>query len=195
MFPAVLILVFCSSAVLANISITAPIDATVWSPNHPFHILWSPHPSFSSESHPIDLLRGNPNALTLVQQLASAIPENAAQFSGTVDPHWGSGEDFVIRIGNAYSHFFTIQNSKGGVTSTPPSPALGAPKTGLPIQNGTARGPSPVPNPGVNSTLPGIEPVGNHSTTVNPTSHASSTVYTVSAVGVVMSLLSSLLTL
>ncbi|RKP12867.1 hypothetical protein BJ684DRAFT_20612 [Piptocephalis cylindrospora] len=99
-------------AVLGAFTINSPVDATVWTVGKRETITWIPADGGfdSSATWPVSVMFGNHSALTMAGTVGQA-KETDGTFSFTVPTSWGNSKDYAVRIGNPYSHYFTIQGS------------------------------------------------------------------------------------
>jgi len=119
--------------ILADLSINNPVAGTIWTQSQPATVSWIPAGSgLSSTGDTIDLLKGDVNALTLIDTLTSNYPETNGAFKFNVSPTYADGGDYCVRVGTFYSHLFTISQNGTNLSS----PNAGAP-TGTPVVSPT----------------------------------------------------------
>lgn len=116
-FNSLFLLFTLMAATLADISINNPIEGTTWNAGKPATITWIDDNNGLKAGNmvPVELMRGNPDALTLISVLGQA-DESQKSFEFTPASDLPAGNDYVVRIGGKYSHAFTINAASPSTT-------------------------------------------------------------------------------
>jgi len=119
-----LVLTLLATQIRADLSITNPVATTTWTSGTRATITWVPGSAgFDRSSEPaIDLLRGNPGALSLVKGLGTA-RERRGEARVRVPEGLVAGTDYVVRIGQTFSHAFTVAAGSGQGSAKAPGVA------------------------------------------------------------------------
>ncbi|KAF9345446.1 hypothetical protein BGX26_003123 [Mortierella sp. AD094] len=152
---------------------TVPVEGTVWVAGQSPSVEWKLTNPADKTAMTIDLFKGDPTHQTQVQSFGSA-PAGATKFKITL-PATLAADYYSIRIGDAFSHYFTIKSSAGvAPTGTMPAPPVANATTtaSISLPTTTPSKNTTTTTAGANTTLP--TPTGNSSTVAKPTSGANS---------------------
>ncbi|KAI9227254.1 MAG: hypothetical protein DHS80DRAFT_31975 [Piptocephalis tieghemiana] len=99
-------------AILGAITINNPIDGTVWRVGERETITWIPKDGGfdTTASWPVAVMYGNQSNMAMAGVIGQ-VKEADASFSFVVPTSWGNSKEYAVRIGNTYSHYFTIEGS------------------------------------------------------------------------------------
>jgi len=101
------------SCVNADYSINNPVAGTTWTAGQSATVSWVPAGvGYETAQHPVDVLKGDPSALQYVANVGT-VAESDASYTFNVPDTYSSGSDYVVRIGDKYSHQFTVAGGSG----------------------------------------------------------------------------------
>ncbi|ORX94842.1 hypothetical protein K493DRAFT_301827 [Basidiobolus meristosporus CBS 931.73] len=116
-----------AASVVADYSITQPVDGTVWKSGNKITITWLVNDSPPATPAKIDiaLMSGPPEALQVKTVIASGVSSADGKYEWTVPANMENGQNYVVRAGNGpdvkYSHFFNVAGGGGASASPVPS--------------------------------------------------------------------------
>ncbi|KAF9999408.1 hypothetical protein BGZ79_007002 [Entomortierella chlamydospora] len=102
---------------------TVPVATTVWTAGKNVTVEWKLTNASDKTAMSIDLFKGDPTHQTLVKSYGSA-PSGATKFKIALASSLGA-DYYSIRIGDSYSHYFTIKSSSGA-SPTGAMPTVGS---------------------------------------------------------------------
>jgi hypothetical protein len=128
-FAALIVAVMGAVGIMADVSINNPVSGTRWVPGRPATVTWiEGEGGFDPDAEvTVELMRGDdPNNLDFVAVLGTA-KETDGELSFTVPRDLEEDDNYAIRIGSRYSHYFTISSSATPTESTSTSTASPTP--------------------------------------------------------------------
>ncbi|KAF8928983.1 hypothetical protein EDD21DRAFT_369064 [Dissophora ornata] len=103
---------FIGAAMAQSCYITGPVNKTVWKAGQNYTVSWRTNPPVTAKSFNIELYKGDPAHMTHVMQLGQAKP-SALHITVKVPANL-TADWYAIQIGgDAYSHYFAIDDLKG----------------------------------------------------------------------------------
>jgi hypothetical protein len=128
-FATLIVVVMGAVSTLADVSINNPVDGTQWVLGRPATVTWiEGENGFDPDAEvTVELMRSDdPNNLDFVAVLGTA-KETDGRLSFTVPRDLEEDDNYVVRIGNRYSSYFTITKSASpSATDTNDRPAASA---------------------------------------------------------------------
>ncbi|KAK9704493.1 hypothetical protein K7432_010162 [Basidiobolus ranarum] len=107
-------LALLATSVVADYSITGPVEGTEWKAGSKVTITWitdSNQPATPAKID-LDLMSGIPSQLQLKTTIASGVDSSAGKYEWTVPADVAGGTDYTVRAGNGgevkYSHYFGV---------------------------------------------------------------------------------------
>ncbi|KAK9762024.1 hypothetical protein K7432_012624 [Basidiobolus ranarum] len=161
-----------AASVVADYSITQPVDGTVWKSGSKVIITWTAdsQPPAAPAKFDLTLMSGDEKALQVTANIASGVDTAAGKYEWTVPAGIEKGTTYAVRAGNGgevkYSHFFSVAagNAASSAASVSAAPSSSAKPSGSSTGSLSATG-SVAPKPSV--------PVSSNSTASATPSSAS----------------------